>query len=419
MLTAEGEHQLASLGGQIRQRYGSDGLLKGGFPKDYDRSHVYVRSTQYDRTLQSAMSLLQGVFPPGTGMHLPDTSPALAAGVAVPPVHTVELKQDLMLRAFNSDTCPTWDTMLKSEQTQFSGDFKDRKAKAAPLVASLGAAVGLPDLGFEGLGSVADSLTCMQAHNYTWPANVTQSMFEDAHSEAQWLTMNTYRTPRQRQASAGTALAMVAARFQAAAAGTAQPGFDPTSYPNATGQQLLGPSLAIYSAHDTTLLTLLYALQGSGAVWSNPPYASSLVFELVAVTSTAPPAVRVWYNRGIGTPGTGGGAAPFAAANLLHTPKCANTTGASQGDMLCELPAWLDLNKGIINADVHGLCFVESTDQAIARAVGKVARVVIPIATACIGIIVGALLTVWWQRKMVQPAVGAGGTYAQLDQRVA
>jgi testicular acid phosphatase len=56
-LTIAGIEQEHRLGAYFRTRYGS--LLS---PK-YKRSEIYVRSTDYDRTLMSAESILIGLYP--------------------------------------------------------------------------------------------------------------------------------------------------------------------------------------------------------------------------------------------------------------------------------------------------------------------------------------------------------------------
>jgi hypothetical protein len=62
-LTKNGEQQLFQIGLHLRKKYISQlGFLSGRF----DPTQVYVRSTDIDRTMQSAMSLLLGMYPPET-----------------------------------------------------------------------------------------------------------------------------------------------------------------------------------------------------------------------------------------------------------------------------------------------------------------------------------------------------------------
>lgn len=80
MLTATGMAQLHSLGTLVRDRY-VPALLNGS----YLREEFHYRSTDYDRTLMSAQSLLSGLYPPGTGQLTADKlQPVPVSGAAVP-----------------------------------------------------------------------------------------------------------------------------------------------------------------------------------------------------------------------------------------------------------------------------------------------------------------------------------------------
>ena len=56
-----GTLQHFQLGRLIRKRYTVEHQL---ISANYTRDEVYVRSTDFDRTLMSALSLLSGLFPP-------------------------------------------------------------------------------------------------------------------------------------------------------------------------------------------------------------------------------------------------------------------------------------------------------------------------------------------------------------------
>ncbi len=62
MLTATGMQQLFTVGTALRTRYVESLAILDG---NYSREELYVRSTNYDRTLMSAQSLLTGLYPPG------------------------------------------------------------------------------------------------------------------------------------------------------------------------------------------------------------------------------------------------------------------------------------------------------------------------------------------------------------------
>ena len=56
-----GTRQHYQLGRLIKQRYTVEHQL---LSSNYTRDEVYVRSTDYDRTLMSVLSQLSGLFPP-------------------------------------------------------------------------------------------------------------------------------------------------------------------------------------------------------------------------------------------------------------------------------------------------------------------------------------------------------------------
>ena len=63
-LTPTGMQQTLKLGKAIRERYIE---AKGFLGESYSRKEFYVRSTDYERTLMSAESVLAGLYPLGTG----------------------------------------------------------------------------------------------------------------------------------------------------------------------------------------------------------------------------------------------------------------------------------------------------------------------------------------------------------------
>ena len=84
-LTAIGIQQEFSLGRNLRSIYIKQyGLL----PEKYDSSSLYVRSSDFNRTLMSAQALLIGLYPLGTGPKLPH-QPI--------PIHTVPKAEDRLL----------------------------------------------------------------------------------------------------------------------------------------------------------------------------------------------------------------------------------------------------------------------------------------------------------------------------------
>ncbi len=80
-MTAAGIEQHHRLGGYFRTRYGS--ILSSTFHPN----EIYVRSTDYDRTLMSAQSNLVGLYPLS---NISDDK----VPIQPIPIHTVPMKED-------------------------------------------------------------------------------------------------------------------------------------------------------------------------------------------------------------------------------------------------------------------------------------------------------------------------------------
>lgn len=97
-LTALGMHQEYELGKKFHHRYVVQEKL---LPRNYQPGTLYVRSTDVDRTLMSAECVLMGLYPPGTGPFLHPSFLmnwfALPYGFQPIPIHTVPQDQDFLL----------------------------------------------------------------------------------------------------------------------------------------------------------------------------------------------------------------------------------------------------------------------------------------------------------------------------------
>lgn len=88
-LTAVGMKQAFELGVALRKQYITQYHL---LPEHYLAESIYVRSTDMNRTLMTAQSLLLGLYPVGQGSTLPNAYQPI-------PIHTVPLKEDSLLNA--------------------------------------------------------------------------------------------------------------------------------------------------------------------------------------------------------------------------------------------------------------------------------------------------------------------------------
>ena len=137
MLTASGALTMTQLGAEERARYiGKEHLLS----PSYVRDEVYVRSTDIDRSLQSAESFLRGFFP--------------SRGIALfPPIHTVKSSEDILLRGY--DHCHKYHQFVA--ETLASASIANELSKDESLMKTLSKATGV-HVSPQNIKAVADTV---------------------------------------------------------------------------------------------------------------------------------------------------------------------------------------------------------------------------------------------------------------------
>ncbi|XP_075046202.1 testicular acid phosphatase homolog isoform X2 [Mixophyes fleayi] len=248
-LTQVGIRQQYELGQYLRKRY------KTFLSPSYRKEEIYVRSTDYDRTLMSAQANLAGLYPPnGTQLW------SLEIPWQPIPVHTVPLSQDRLLK-FPSKDCPRFDELIKETtqlpeyQNRMNGwkDFTGRMANYTGYsVESI-----LPHR----VWKVYDTLFCQNSHNLTLPAWATPQVLgtlEEISAFNIKAHMGLYRPEEKARLTGGILVEAVIRNFTDAI-------------------RKSSPKMVMYSAHDSTIL----ALQGALGVYNgiHPPYASCHIFE--------------------------------------------------------------------------------------------------------------------------------------------
>ncbi|XP_022363184.1 lysosomal acid phosphatase isoform X2 [Enhydra lutris kenyoni] len=154
-LTKEGMRQHWELGQALRQRY------QGFLNTSYHRQEVYVRSTDFDRTLMSAEANLAGLFPPN-GMQR--FNPNISWQPI--PVHTVPIAEDRLLK-FPLGPCPRYEQL--QNETRQTPEYQNESVQNAQFLDMVANETGLTDVTLETVWNVYDTLFCEQTHGLVLP----------------------------------------------------------------------------------------------------------------------------------------------------------------------------------------------------------------------------------------------------------
>jgi len=308
------------------------------------------------------------LFRSGTGPDGQDNKPGLSADDLQPiPITTLPLAEDGLLAPWSA--CTGYHNLQDADkQTQpWQGHYAEHEALLTKLSASLGVNITKTT----DMWTVYDPLKAEMSHGLPWPANISMADFLVLEEIMQWQTNRTFLTQEMRLLSSGVFLDTLSSRLAAAATKDVQPGWNPNSFqsylttPGSRYKQ--GPLLWIYSAHDTTVAAILAGLGLFSGV--NPPYGSTLVFEMLNDTATSKLSVRLFYNNGT-TPDI-----LFANSSLVTLPGCT---------ALCPLDQFQSyLGPRRLTADKYQVaCFGEPPVKSAAS----------PVMVAIVGTVLGLVL---------------------------
>lgn len=249
-LTKVGKQQEYRLGNFYKEKYIDTAFLG----PNYNHSEIHIRSTDVDRTLMSAYCVLSGMFPPRNGS---DQQWNPEINWQPIPVHTIPINEDFLLNT--NAPCPTFnkfrEALLKSKVIEnFTLQHQD-------LIKTVSEIAGLPT-SIKSLFTVADAVFCEYKQNLNmseWeevlPLNVVIQLLDN-------LNVFNFYTEEMARLRGGTLLGEVIKNMQSAVDSPTQP----------------SPKMHLYSAHDTTLVSLLRVME----VYNNrtPVYSSSVLLEL-------------------------------------------------------------------------------------------------------------------------------------------
>ncbi|KAJ6667197.1 hypothetical protein lerEdw1_017175 [Lerista edwardsae] len=250
-LSQEGMRQHWDLGQALRRRY--DGFLNAS----YNRQEIFIRSTDFDRTLMSAEANLAGLYPPGgRQVFHPNVSWQPI------PVHTVPDTVERLLK-FPLFHCPRYEQL--QNETRQSAEFVNKTNQNMEFLEMVANKTGIPEVSLESVWSVYDTLFCENTHKMPLPEWVTPSAMTQLKELKDFgfeFLFGIHKRVEKARLQGGLLLSEIRKNLNVAA--------------NASAPQHL--KMVVYSAHDTTLVALQMALNVYNG--RQPPYASCHIFEL-------------------------------------------------------------------------------------------------------------------------------------------
>lgn len=245
-LTPRGKMMQFRLGQFLRKRY------ENFLSDTYDENDIYVRSSDVDRTLMSAMSNLAGLYPPKGDQVWNPSLPWQPI-----PVHTMPLDQDNIIA--NHAICPKYKKLF--EALSDDPEIADIIAKNDWIFKYLSKHTGQKVENLLDIDYLYDTLFIENLYNKTLP-KWTHKVFPDQMKPMKDLSfkLNTW-TPAMKRLRGGPIVQSILDHFQ---------GFIHEEHSR---------KVLMYSGHDTTLSSLLNTLDMFYPP-IGPPYASLIIVEL-------------------------------------------------------------------------------------------------------------------------------------------
>lgn len=285
----EGPGQLTQLG--IEQQYLLGTWIRENYanfiPRQYNASTFYMRSTDVDRTLTSALANLAGLF-----RHSNSSLEKYGIHWRPIPIHTVQQTSEIM---FAAAPCPRFHQILEeSYKSEVTKAFLDKHKSLFDLLRNV---TGWPKLGVDKLWIVEDELICLEAHNFSLPEWYTPAFKEELSIVAEYLWKLQYSDTERRRLELGVFLNDMIEHMDR----VINPNISSSrpALSSAINGGLTSPKVMAYSAHDENVAALLAAL----GVYDNetkPEYTALVLVELHGPQPPADPAaysIRVRYKR--------------------------------------------------------------------------------------------------------------------------
>ena len=300
-LTDLGRHVMEQLGESLRKHYLSNGrlILK-------DISQIYIRSTNYPRTIESAYHLLRGLLP----QHSP------------PPIN---IRDEYLEDMYGSIRCNKYARLLKDFEERYQEEVATEVLKlkeSLPHIFQLPDLYGHPHTPY----GVYDTISSRLAHRLSLPSCINASVYQKLSdlSYREWFSIF-FESPDVIRLGIGRFIGEL--------------------HENLT--KTTDKKLCIYSAHDSSIMPLLAAFSQDTNAESKiqkelrifPPYGSHIIIEQYEQPNQEH-FVRILFN---GEP--------------VILPACLSKADNYQGDpSLCHLNTFSAAMKRFIPTDYLGEC---------------------------------------------------------------
>lgn len=268
-LTPLGMQQEYQLGVKMHKRYIEKSHL---LPANYQQNTLYVRSTDYDRTLMSAQSLLLGLYPLGTGPQLSSGAPALPSRFQPVPIHAESKDHTVWLFADSDDA---YFGKLLDQYVVNRPEWQAKLNELKPHFSRWSEITGAPLHDLYDVGDLSDSLYIYKLNHIPYPKGLTNQDADKIIQAGQWAFMDEW-TPEMGRVTGHKLMLTIGDYFTQVV------------------KEHSPLKFVLISGHDSTILSAMSAMQVP--IKDAPPhYASNLSYLLYEVQPNEY-VVKVIYN---------------------------------------------------------------------------------------------------------------------------
>jgi hypothetical protein len=254
-LTPHGMNQEYLLGTRLRNRYVNQYKL---LPPKYVNNIMYLRSTDYNRTIMSATSLLAGFYPLGLGPTLHNNNPALPAAQQPIPIRTLPKSQDYLL--LGKDTRIKQFKTMREKYVFTKNCWEKKNLKYSSYFDRWSKIFGEKINNLIDLTLIGDNLEVRMLNDVPMPKGISEAEAKEVIGIAMWTQAQPFKSRQISYLVGGKFLHELSTNLQKAIDNK-----QPYKY-------------ILYSAHDCTIMPVISVI--GLPLDAVPPFASNISFEL-------------------------------------------------------------------------------------------------------------------------------------------